>query len=229
MSEQWVDETLYPGWCQRFRVVREIAHARSAMQDIVIVETETHGRVLLLDGAVQITEADEFVYQEMIVHVPLLVHGDARRVLIIGAGDGGVLRRVLQHRQVESAVMVEIDGEVIRLAREFLPAIGGLAWDDTRATVIVGDGIDHGPGRRRRDPLHRCVLPPLCQGADAERPGGQPVRRPVHAASGAGGNVAATCPALRVRRRLCRGGPNLCRGLHDAGPRLTLSAAGSTG
>jgi spermidine synthase len=143
MSEQWVDETLYPGWCQRFRVVREIAHARSAMQDIVIVETETHGRVLLLDGAVQITEADEFVYQEMIVHVPLLVHGDARRVLIIGAGDGGVLRRVLQHRQVESAVMVEIDGEVIRLAREFLPAIGGLAWDDTRATVIVGDGIDH--------------------------------------------------------------------------------------
>ncbi len=143
MSEHWINETLYPGWGQRFRVVRELARTRSAMQDIVIVETEGHGRVLLLDGAVQITEADEFVYQEMIVHVPLLVHGDARRVLIIGAGDGGVLRRVLQHRQVESAVMVEIDGEVIRLAREFLPAIGGAAWDDPRATVIVGDGIDH--------------------------------------------------------------------------------------
>ncbi|MGI4977525.1 MAG: polyamine aminopropyltransferase [Janthinobacterium lividum] len=143
MSEHWINETLYPGWGQRFRVVRELARTRSAMQDIVIVETEGHGRVLLLDGAVQITEADEFVYQEMIAHVPLLVHGDARRVLIIGAGDGGVLRRVLQHRQVESAVMVEIDGEVIRLAREFLPAIGGTAWDDPRATVIVGDGIDH--------------------------------------------------------------------------------------
>lgn len=143
MSEDWVNETLYPDWGQRFRVVREIARTRSAMQDIVIVETEGHGRVLLLDGAVQITEADEFVYQEMIAHVPLLVHGDARRVLIIGAGDGGVLRRVLQHRQVESAVMVEIDGEVIRLARAFLPAIGGAAWEDPRATVIVGDGIDY--------------------------------------------------------------------------------------
>ena len=142
MSEHWINEALYPGWGQRFRVVRELARVTSAFQDIVVVETEDHGRVLLLDGAVQITEADEFVYQEMIVHVPLLVHGDARRVLIIGAGDGGVLRRVLQHRQVEAAVMVEIDGEVIRLAREFLPAIGGAAWDDARASVIVGDGID---------------------------------------------------------------------------------------
>lgn len=143
MSEPWIDETLHPGWGQRFKVVRELVRTRSAMQDIVIVETEAHGRVLLLDGAVQITEADEFVYQEMIVHVPLLVHGDARRVLIIGAGDGGVLRRVLQHRQVEAAVMVEIDGEVIRLARTFLPAIGGAAWEDPRAAVIVGDGIDY--------------------------------------------------------------------------------------
>ncbi len=143
MSGHWIDETLYPGWGQRFRVVRELVRTRSAMQDIVIVETEEHGRVLVLDGAVQITEADEFVYQEMISHVPLLVHGDARRVLIIGAGDGGVLRRVLQHAQVESAVMVEIDGEVIRLAREFLPAIGGSAWEDPRATVIVGDGIEY--------------------------------------------------------------------------------------
>ena len=143
MNEHWLAETLYPGWGQRFRVIRELARTTSAMQDIVIVETESHGRVLVLDGAVQITEADEFVYQEMIAHVPLLVHGDARRVLIIGAGDGGVLRRVLQHRQVEAAVMVEIDGEVIRLAREFLPAIGGSAWADPRATVIVGDGIDY--------------------------------------------------------------------------------------
>ncbi len=143
MGEHWIDETLYPGWGQRFRVTRELARSTSAVQDIVIVETEMHGRVLLLDGAVQITEADEFIYQEMIAHVPLLVHGNARRVLIIGAGDGGVLRRVLQHRQVEAAVMVEIDGEVIRLAREFLPAIGGSAWSDPRATVIVGDGIDY--------------------------------------------------------------------------------------
>jgi spermidine synthase len=142
-TDVWVNETLYAAWGQRFRMVRELARVRSGFQDILVFESETHGRVMLLDGVVQITEADEFVYQEMIAHVPLLAHGDARRVLIIGAGDGGVLRRVLQHRAVERAVMVEIDGEVIRLAREHLPAIGGDAWDDPRAQVIVGDGIDH--------------------------------------------------------------------------------------
>src|SRR5919206_4126797 len=112
----WVNETLYPQWGQRFLVKRELARVRSQFQDIVVFESYTHGRVMMLDGVVQITEADEFVYQEMLAHVPLLAHGAARRVLIIGAGDGGVLRRVLQHRGVERAVMVEIDGEVIRLA-----------------------------------------------------------------------------------------------------------------
>ena len=142
-AESWVNETLYPDWGQRFRVTRELARVRSDFQDIVVFESASHGRVLLLDSVVQITEADEFVYQEMLAHVPLLAHGDARRVLIIGAGDGGVLRRVLQHRNVERAVMVEIDGEVIRLAKEFLPGIAGDAWDDPRAEVIVGDGIEY--------------------------------------------------------------------------------------
>jgi spermidine synthase len=143
MTDSWVNETLYPGWGQRFRVTRELARVKSDFQDIMIFESETHGRVMLLDGVVQITEMDEFVYQEMLAHVPLLAHGDARRVLIIGAGDGGVLRRVLQHRNVERAVMVEIDGEVIRLAKEFLPAIAGEAWNDPRAEVLVADGIDY--------------------------------------------------------------------------------------
>jgi spermidine synthase len=109
----------------------------------MIFESFTHGRVMLLDGVVQITERDEFVYQEMLTHVPLLAHGDCRQVLIIGAGDGGVLRRALQHRTTRRAVMVEIDGEVIRLAKEFLPAIGGDGWTDKRAEVIVGDGIEY--------------------------------------------------------------------------------------
>ena len=138
----WVNETLYAAWGQRFRVVRHLARVRSAFQDIMIFESETHGRVMLLDGVVQITEGDEFVYQEMLTHVPLLAHGAARNVLIIGAGDGGVLKRVLQHRGVARAVMVEIDGEVIALSQRFLPGIGGDAWTDRRAEVIVGDGID---------------------------------------------------------------------------------------
>lgn len=139
----WVNETLYDAWGQRFRVKRELARVQSGFQDIMIFESETHGRVMMLDGVVQITEADEFSYQEMIAHVPLLAHGVAKNVLIIGAGDGGVLRRVLQHRTVERAVMVEIDGEVIRLAKEFLPGIAGDAWSDPRAEVLVADGIDY--------------------------------------------------------------------------------------
>ena len=137
----WFEETLYPNWAQRFLVTEELARTTSAFQDIVILDTASHGRVMVLDGCVQITERDEFVYQEMLGHVPLLEHGDARRVLIIGAGDGGVLRRVLMHANVEQATMVEIDGEVMRLARAYLPAIGGDAWTSPRAHVIVGDGI----------------------------------------------------------------------------------------
>jgi spermidine synthase len=142
-TDSWINETLYPDWGQRFLVKRELARVQSDFQDIVIFESTSHGRVMVLDGCIQITERDEFVYQEMLAHVPLLAHGAARNVLIIGAGDGGVLRRVLQHRGVERAVMVEIDGEVIRLSKEFLPAIAGGAWNDPRADVIVGDGIDY--------------------------------------------------------------------------------------
>jgi spermidine synthase len=139
----WIDETLYAQWGQRFLVRCELARVRSALQEIVVFDSFSHGRVMLLDGVVQITERDEFIYQEMLAHVPLLAHGAASRVLIIGAGDGGVLRRVLGHGNVARVVMVEIDGEVIRLAREFLPTIAGDAWNDARAEVIVGDGIDY--------------------------------------------------------------------------------------
>jgi spermidine synthase len=142
-TDSWINETLYPEWGQRFLVKRELARVQSDFQDIVVFESYTHGRVLVLDGCIQITEADEFVYQEMLAHVPMLAHGDAKRVLIIGAGDGGVLKRVLQHRNVERAVMVEIDGEVIRLSKEFLPNIAGDAWNDPRAEVLVADGIDY--------------------------------------------------------------------------------------
>jgi spermidine synthase len=141
MDREWADETLYPDWGQRFRVLRTLARVRSAFQDVWLFESASHGRVLMLDGVVQVTEADEFAYQEMIAHVPLLAVGDARRVLVIGAGDGGVLRRVLQHRSVERAVMVEIDGDVIRLCREYLPGIGGDCWRDPRAEILVADGI----------------------------------------------------------------------------------------
>jgi spermidine synthase len=142
-TDVWLNETLYADWGQRFLVKQELARVQSDFQDIVIFDSFSHGRVMVLDGCIQITERDEFVYQEMLAHVPLLAHGEAKHILIIGAGDGGVLRRVLQHSGVQRAVMVEIDGEVIRLSKEFLPSIGGTAWTDSRAEIIVGDGIDY--------------------------------------------------------------------------------------
>ncbi|GBQ05226.1 polyamine aminopropyltransferase [Saccharibacter floricola] len=143
MADTWFNESLYPDWGQRFQTVRELARERSDFQDIVVFESTSHGRVLALDGVIQITERDEFVYQEMLAHVPLLTHPKAERVLIIGAGDGGVLKRVLQHNTVKQAVMVEIDGRVVELAKEHMPMIAGDAWHDPRADVIIGDGIDY--------------------------------------------------------------------------------------
>ncbi len=140
----WVNEALYPDWGQRFACKAEIARVRSRYQDILVFESASHGRVLVLDGVVQITEADEFAYQEMMAHVPLLNHGGAaQRVLVIGGGDGGILRRVLQHRNVRRAVLVEIDEQVIALSKAHLPTIGGEAWTDPRAEVVVGDAIHY--------------------------------------------------------------------------------------
>ncbi|CAK7191854.1 Polyamine aminopropyltransferase [Commensalibacter sp. Nvir] len=143
MTNQWADETLYKVWKQSFKIDKELVHKQSKYQDIRIVENEFYGRVLFLDGVTQITTKDEFVYQEMLAHVPLLTHGNAKNILIIGAGDGGVLKRVLQHKTVERVVMVEIDGDVVSLSKEFLPEIAGSSWGDPRAEVIIGDGIKY--------------------------------------------------------------------------------------
>jgi len=135
----WFDEGLYPDIRQGFAYDALLHESRSAFQSIQVFDTPRLGRVLVLDGVVQTTERDEFVYHEMMAHVPLFGHGAARRVLIVGGGDGGILREVLRH-PVDSATMVEIDGEVVRISREFLPALSAGAFEDPRARLIVGDG-----------------------------------------------------------------------------------------
>ncbi|MBK8908549.1 MAG: polyamine aminopropyltransferase [Rhodospirillales bacterium] len=138
----WLAETIHRphGYEQRLEVLRELHHETTEFQDLRIVETAYFGRVLVLDGAVQTTERDEFIYHEMLVHVPMLAHGKARRVLIIGGGDGGILREVLRH-PVESAVMVEIDGRVVETCRALMPALSQGAFDDTRVDLRIADGI----------------------------------------------------------------------------------------
>lgn len=97
---------------------------------------------MLLDGVVQITEADEFAYQEMMTHVPLIEHGAATDILIIGGGDGGVLRCSLDHVGVRNVTLVELDEAVVRLSQLHLPGIAGSSWTDPRTAIVIGDGIE---------------------------------------------------------------------------------------
>ena len=128
------------GYRQEFRVDRVLLERDTGLQNLLVFESPCFGRVLVLDGVVQTTEGDEFIYHEMLAHVPLFAHGTARRVLVIGGGDGGMLREVLRHREVERAVQVEVDAAVIDTCREHLPNHGAGAFEDPRAEVVIADG-----------------------------------------------------------------------------------------
>ena len=137
---EWFTETLHDGVAQALTMDEVVFRERTEHQDLVIFDNRLFGRVLALDGVVQLTTGDEFVYHEMLAHVPLLAHGRAARVGIVGGGDGGTLRRVLEHASVGEAVLVEIDGSVIELSRRWLPSLGGSAFDDPRTRVVIADG-----------------------------------------------------------------------------------------
>ncbi len=142
MSE-WFDETLHSGYHQGFRVKEVLFESKTEHQHLVIFESVDFGRVMALDGVIQTTERDEFVYHEMLAHVPLFAHGAAKDVLIIGGGDGGLLREVLHHPEVERAVQVEIDQAVIDMCVEYLPRHSNGAYENPKAEIVIGDGIDY--------------------------------------------------------------------------------------
>ncbi len=123
-----------------YTVTRRIESFETPFQTIDVFEAEGWGTVLALGGVTNVTDRDESGYHEMLAHPALLAHPNPKRVLIIGGGDGGTLREVLRHPQVERAVLVDIDGEVIRCARQYF-AQCAVALDDPRAEVIVGDGL----------------------------------------------------------------------------------------
>jgi spermidine synthase len=136
----WFEERLYPDVQQRHKILKVLHELKTDFQKLVIFESAVFGRVLALDDVVQTTERDEFVYHEMLTHVPILAHGQARKVLIIGGGDGGILREVLQHKTIEKATMVEIDPGVVELSKKYLPTICGKAFEDRRTDLVIGDG-----------------------------------------------------------------------------------------
>lgn len=136
----WIDELLFKDWRQRFKIKKELFRKKTAFQKIQIFDSHRFKKVLMLDNIVQTTEVDEFIYHEMMAHVPLFLHDNPQNVLIIGGGDGGVLREVLKH-PVKRAVMVEIDEEVIKACEKIMPALSGGAFRDARAEIVVDDGI----------------------------------------------------------------------------------------
>jgi spermidine synthase len=139
-TETWVTEC-FNHTSLGFRIDEVLHRSQSKFQALDVVRTLDYGTMMLLDGMVMTTDRDEFVYHEMISHVPLAsLPQPPKRVLIIGGGDGGTLREVLRHPSVEEAVLCEIDGAVIEAGKTYFPAIG-CAFDDPRATVLVEDGV----------------------------------------------------------------------------------------
>ena len=133
------DEGLHSGVNLALNVEKVIYREKTDLQDLVIFENSQFGRVMSLDGAVQTTEKDEFIYHEMFVHVPLLAHGKVRRVLIIGGGDGGAARQLMKHRNI-AVTLVDIDRTVIELSKKYMPSVSGGAFDDPRLELVIADG-----------------------------------------------------------------------------------------
>lgn len=138
----WYTEKQTPNFGITAKIGRTLHHEQTEFQSLDVIETEEFGRMLVLDGMVMTTDRDEFAYHEMLAHVGMVTHPDPKRVLVVGGGDGGVIREVLKHPSVESATLCEIDGRVIEVSREYFPAIAG-ALSDPRVRICVEDGIKH--------------------------------------------------------------------------------------
>ena len=138
--ERWVEETLHSGFRVRLKADHVLFDSETEHQHLIIFENGDFGRVMMLDGVVQLATNDDFIYHEMMAHVPLFAHGRARKVLIVGGGDGGVLREALRHKKLKNVTLCEIDRSVIDLCREHFPDISAGAYDDPRTRVVIADG-----------------------------------------------------------------------------------------
>uniref|UniRef100_A0A158R3R8 Spermidine synthase n=1 Tax=Syphacia muris TaxID=451379 RepID=A0A158R3R8_9BILA len=123
------------------QIKKILFHEKSKYQDVLVFESESYGNVLVLDGIIQCTDRDEFAYQEMLTHLAMCSHPCPSKVLIIGGGDGGVLREVLKHESVELVTMCEIDQMVIDVAKKYLPNMSS-AFNSSKLKLHVGDGME---------------------------------------------------------------------------------------
>lgn len=141
MAGNWFCEENTPGYSVQWRVLQLLHQETTPYQELIIADLAEWGRTLILDGAVQYTEKDEFIYHEMLAHVPLMSHQNPREVLIIGGGDGGTLREVVKHPEVAGVDLVEIDRRVVEVSQAYLPGVCQ-GFDDIRAQLHIADGIN---------------------------------------------------------------------------------------
>ena len=125
-----------------FKIEKRLFSGRSKFQEVEVLKSHGLGAILFIDGAVMLSERDEFVYHEMITHVPLFVHPAPESILVIGGGDGGTIREAFKHRSVKKIVMVEIDEMVVQVCREYLPSVS-FALDDPRLEILFEDGVKY--------------------------------------------------------------------------------------
>ncbi|KCV70362.1 spermidine synthase [Fonticula alba] len=138
----WFSERgeLWPGQALSLEIEEVLHDVKSKYQHITIYQTKTWGRMMTIDGNIQVTERDEFSYQEMMAHVPMFLHPSPKRVLVIGGGDGGVLREIVKHPEVEQVTICEIDDVVIDTCKRFLPSLA-CGFDHPKVRVEIGDGF----------------------------------------------------------------------------------------
>jgi spermidine synthase len=144
-ERRWIAETLFDefGFRTSYEVKRVLYEQRTKHQHLVLFEHKFFGKMLMLDGATQITSRDEYVYQEMMSHVPLFAHGHAKDVLIVGGGDCGIAEEVLKHRSVKRLTQVEIDASVIEFAKVHYPEFTEPVFADKRFESVIGDGMKY--------------------------------------------------------------------------------------
>jgi len=137
----WFHErgALWPGQAMSIKVKEVLYHGRSKFQDVLVFSSTDHGNVLVLDGVIQVTERDEFAYQEMMAHIPLFAHPNPEKVLVIGGGDGGILREIAKHPGVKEIYICELDADVIKYSKQYLPTLA-MGYDDPRVTLKIMDG-----------------------------------------------------------------------------------------
>ncbi|KJZ14998.1 spermidine synthase [Marinomonas sp. S3726] len=143
MTKRLLTEALHTGYGQSFEVDEVLFEIDTDHQHLVIFNNSQFGRIMALDGVIQTTERDEFIYHEMMAHVPMFAHGNAKKVLIIGGGDGGMLREVLRHPGVEQVTQVEIDQAVVDMCTKYLPNHSAGAYEHEKTKVVIADGVDY--------------------------------------------------------------------------------------